>query len=105
MLADSLRAVVAQQLLKTADGKGRCAANEILISVPALSNLIREGKIGMINSLMQTGTSQGMITMDTALQALVSAGRITPLAAFEKAINKELFKKAVLESGAEVPPE
>jgi twitching motility protein PilT len=105
MLADSLRAVVAQQLLKTADGKGRCAANEILIAVPALSNLIREGKIGMINSLMQTGASYGMITMDVALQALIDQGRITPLAAFEKAINKELFKKAVVQSGAEVPPE
>ena len=105
MLADSLRAVVAQQLLKTADGKGRCAANEILIAVPALSNLIREGKIGMINSLMQTGTSLGMITMDVALQALIEQKRITPLAAYEKAINKELFKKAVVQSGAEVPPE
>ena len=94
MLADSLKAVVAQQLLKTADGKGRCAANEILVAVPALSNLIREGKIGMIQSLMQTSAHLGMVTMDGALQKLLSEGRISAEAAYEKAINKELFAKA-----------
>jgi len=94
MLADSLKAVVAQQLLKTADGKSRCAANEILVAVPALSNLIREGKIGMINSLMQTGASHGMQTMDSALQELLTQGRISAGAAYEKAINKDLFAKA-----------
>lgn len=103
MLADSLKAVVAQQLCKTADGKGRCAANEILISTSALGNLIREGKIAMINSMIQTGTAMGMQTMDQALMAYVKEGRITPLAAYEKAIDKEIFAKLLRESGDEMP--
>ena len=93
MLADSLKAVVAQQLLKTADGKGRCAANEVLISTSGLSNLIREGKIAMVNSTIQTGVSIGMQTMDQALQKLINDGKITPQAAYEKAIDKESFSK------------
>ena len=93
MLADSLKAVVAQQLLKTADGKGRCAANEVLVSTSALSNLIREGKIAMINSMIQTGAALGMQTMDMALAKYVKEGKITAEAAYEKAIDKENFKK------------
>jgi twitching motility protein PilT len=93
MLSDSLKAVLAQQLLRTADGKGRCAANEILIATPALSNLIREGKIAMINSVIQTGASLGMQSMDQALQKFVKEGRITLEAAYEKAIDKEIFAK------------
>ncbi|MEO5763601.1 MAG: type IV pili twitching motility protein PilT, partial [Vicinamibacteria bacterium] len=93
MLADSLKSVVAQQLLKTADGKGRCAANEVLVSTSALSNLIREGKIAMINSMIQTGGALGMQTMDQALARYVKEGKITAEAALEKAIDKEAFKK------------
>src|SRR5262245_5599456 len=98
MLADSLKSVIAQQLLKTSDGKGRCAANEILVSTSALSNLIREGKIAMINSMIQTGGALGMQTMDQALQKLIKEGRITAEAAWEKAIDKELFAKLVREA-------
>jgi twitching motility protein PilT len=104
MLADSLKAVVAQQLLKTADGKGRCAANEILVSTSALSNLIREGKISMINSMIQTGGALGMQTMDQALQKFVAEGRITAEAAYEKAIDKELFAKARAAAAAAAHP-
>jgi len=93
MLADSLKAVVAQQLLKTADGKGRCAANEVLITNAAISNLVREGKISMINSMIQTGVAQGMQSMDQALHKFVREGRITPQAALEKAIDKDSFQK------------
>ena len=100
MLADSLKAVVAQQLLKTADGKGRCAANEVLVSTSALSNLIREGKIAMINSMIQTGAALGMQTMDMALAKYVKEGKITAEAAYEKAIDKENFKKQM----APAPP-
>jgi twitching motility protein PilT len=105
MLADSLKAVVAQQLLKTADGKGRCAANEVLIASSALSNLIREGKIGMIGSMIQTGGQSGMQTMDQALQKLVAEGRVTPRAAFEKAMDKDIFARLMKENGEEVPEE
>jgi twitching motility protein PilT len=95
MLADSLKAVVAQQLLKTADGKGRVAANEVLLTSPALGNLIREGKTGMIASTIQTGSAQGMRSMDQALMKLVEEKRITAEAAYEKAIDKETFAKLV----------
>jgi twitching motility protein PilT len=91
MLSDSLKAVLAQQLLKTADGKGRCAAVEILISSPAVANLIRENKLSQIASTIQTGTSEGMQTMDQALQHLVDQKRVTPEAAYWKAIDKSLF--------------
>ena len=91
MLAESLKSVIAQQLLKTKDGKGRCAANEILIGSTALASMIREGKISQINSLIQTGTSSGMQTMDQHLMQLIKSDTITPQAAFEKAIDKNIF--------------
>lgn len=91
MLSDSLKAVLAQQLLKTADGKGRCAAVEILISSPAVGNLIRENKLNQIASIIQTGSNEGMQTMDQALQSMVDQKRITPEAAYWKAIDKSAF--------------
>jgi twitching motility protein PilT len=91
MLSDSLKAVLAQQLLKTSDGKGRCAAVEILISSSAVGNLIREGKLSQIGSIIQTGSADGMQTMDQALQQLVDQKRITPEAAYWKAIDKASF--------------
>lgn len=93
MLSEALKAVIAQQLLKTKDGKGRCAANEILIGSPALASMIREGKISQISSLIQTGTSAGMQTMDQHLMQLIKADKITPQAAYEKAIDKNVFLK------------
>ncbi len=90
MLSESLKAIVAQQLLRTVDG-GRCAANEILIGSSALASLIRSGKIAQINSLIQTGSSQGMQTMDQHLMALINKKKITGKAAYEKAIDKSLF--------------
>jgi twitching motility protein PilT len=92
MLSESLRAVIAQQLLRTVDGK-RCAANEILIGSPALASLIRSAKIAQINSLIQTGTSQGMQTMDQHLMDLVAKKIITSESAYEKAIDKNLFSR------------
>lgn len=91
MLSESLKAVLAQQLLKTADGKGRCAAVEILISSSAVGNLIREGKLPQIASIIQTGSAEGMMTMDQALQQLVDQRRITPEDAYWKAIDKSAF--------------
>ena len=91
MLADSLKAVIAQQLLKTKDGKGRCADLEILFGSNALASIIREGKINQIESMIQTGTSQGMQTMDQCLQKMIDEDKITVAAAREKAINKNLF--------------
>lgn len=91
MLSDSIKGILAQQLLKTADGRGRCAAVEILISSPAVANLIRENKLAQIASIIQTGSSEGMQSMDQALQILVDQKRITPEAAYWKAIDKAAF--------------
>ena len=91
MLSESLKAVIAQQLLKTRDGSGRCAANEILIGSSALASMIREGKISQISSLIQTGTNAGMQTMDQHLMQLVREEKITTRVAYEKAIDKNIF--------------
>ena len=94
MLADSLSGVVAQQLVKTTDNK-RCAAVEILIGGRALGNIIREGKTSMIPSYMQSGSGEGMQTMDQALVALVQAARITAEDAMTKATDKTVFERLV----------
>jgi twitching motility protein PilT len=76
-LAVALQGIVTQQLLPTADGSGRCCAAEVLIPTPAVRNLIREGKTHQLYSVMQTGGSHGMQTMDASLAQLVRAGTIT----------------------------
>ena len=77
MLSAALQGVVAQQLLPTADGRGRVPAVEVLIPTPAVRNLIREGKTHQIYSAIQTGGEHGMQTMDSALADLVRSGTIT----------------------------
>ena len=91
MLSESLRAVVAQQLVKTKDEKGRRAAVEILIGSTALANMIREAKFSQIDSLIQTGSTSGMQSMDEHLMQLIKEGDITREAAYEKATDKNLF--------------
>jgi len=80
MLSESLEAVVAQTLVKKKGGGGRVAACEILVGVPAVRNLIREGKLHQIPSMMQTGQRVGMQTLDMALADLVKRGMIEPTA-------------------------
>lgn len=89
MLSESLTAVISQNLLKTRDGNGRVASHEILISNPAVRNLIRENKITQINSVLQTGQASGMQTMDQSLQSLVRQGLIAPEVARKRAQNSE----------------
>ncbi len=91
VLAEVLRGVVAQQLLKKI-GPGRIPAFEILIGSTALSNAIREGKTSLINNQIQTGKSRGMISMDQSLTELVKAGVVEPGEALERAIDKETFR-------------
>jgi twitching motility protein PilT len=93
MLAESLAGIVAQQLLRSADGKRRVAAHEILTGSPALASMIRENKTFQIPSLMQGGQAQGMQTMDMALERYVRDGTISPETALEKALDKESFAK------------
>lgn len=95
MLSESLKAVLSQQLLKTADGKGRCAAVEILMSGTGVANLIREAKLTQVASAIQTGGGEGMQTMDQALQRLVEDGRIKAEDAYWKASDKSLFADMV----------
>ena len=93
MLSESLAGIVAQQLIRTADGKGRVAALEILLGSHAVASMIREGKTFQLASLMQSGKALGMQTMDVALEKLARAGTITPQSALEKADDKESFRK------------
>jgi twitching motility protein PilT len=93
MLSTSLRGVISQQLIPRADKRGRAAALEILINVPAVSNLIRQGKLDQLENTMQSGGQHGMRTMDSAIQELLDKGVITGRSAFEKAINKQRFEQ------------
>ena len=96
-LSQSLRSIIAQQLLKTADAKGRVAAIEVLICNTSVANLVREGKTGQIPSFMQMGVEEGMQTMDTALISLVKGKRITAEAALSRASDITNFKRAGIE--------
>jgi len=90
-LADSLKAVVSQNLFKRVDVKGRCAALEILIATPAVRNLIREGKTYQIASAMQTGKKYGMQTLDDAILEVLEKGWISPDDAYVNCIEKAKF--------------
>ena len=74
MIANSLQGVVTQTLLPTADGVGRTPALEVLLPDDAVRNLIRQGKVEQIYSVMQTNTSRGMQTMEQSLADLVQRG-------------------------------
>jgi twitching motility protein PilT len=90
MLSESLRAVIAQVLLKKVGG-GRTAAWEIMIGTPAIRNLIREDKVAQMYSAIQTGQAIGMQTLDQNLQELVKRGMVSRLDARTKAVNKDTF--------------
>jgi twitching motility protein PilT len=92
MLANSLRGVLAQLLLKKADGAGRIAVNEILIASPAVSAIIREGATQKLQDVIVAGKGQGMQFMDDAIQALLHRGTVSPHEAFMKAVDKNRFK-------------
>jgi twitching motility protein PilT len=92
MLANSLRGVLAQLLLKKADGSGRVAVNEILIASAAVSAIIREGATQKLQDVIVSGKGQGMQFMDDAIWALLQQGIVTPHEAFMKAIDKNRFK-------------
>lgn len=76
MLSESLRGVIAQTLFKRADKPGRIAAIEVLVSTPAVANLIREGKTFQIPSSMQVGAEVGMITFESYVGKLLNEGKI-----------------------------
>ena len=90
MLSESLRAVISQTLLKKIGG-GRVAAHEIMIATSAIRNLIREDKVPQMYSAIQTGSAQGMQTLDQCLQGLVNRQIIAKAVASKVAANKTLF--------------
>jgi twitching motility protein PilT len=92
MLSTSLRGVISQQLLQRADKQGRVAALEILVNTPAVSNLIRQGKLDQLENTMQSGAAHGMRTMDSAIQQLLDQRAITGKEAYKKGINKSKFE-------------
>lgn len=102
MLGGSLVAIVSQLLVKSADLKGRCCANEILIATSGLANTIREGNISMIKNMIQSGGQLGMQTMDTALEKLVTAGKADPDDVYLKATDKQKFQRFVQQKAAAV---
>jgi twitching motility protein PilT len=92
MLSTSLRGVISQQLIQRADKRGRVAALEILINTPAVSNLIRQGKLDQLENSMQSGGAHGMRVMDSAIQELFDKGVINGRSAYEKSDNKQRFE-------------
>ena len=99
-LAATLQGVVSQTLVPRASGTGRVIATEILLTTPAISNLIREGKAHQITSSMQAGRALGMHTMDQHLADLVNEGEITREAAVEKAHDLDSLERLMgLERG------
>jgi len=90
MLSESLRAVVAQTLMKRIGG-GRIAAHEIMLATPAIRNLIREDKVAQMFSAIQTGQNVGMHTLDQYLEGLVSRGIVARNEAMRKAVDRKLF--------------
>jgi twitching motility protein PilT len=102
VLAENLRAVVAQQLLRRKGG-GRTAAFEILLGSSALSNAIREGKTSLINNQIQTGKSRGMISMDHSLAELLRADMIEPDEALDRAFDRDTIRSVIAASAPEPP--
>ena len=99
-LSESLKGVVAQNLFKRIDKKGRIAVLEILVVTPATSNLIREGKTFQIPSVIQTGKKYGMQSLDDAILEALQEKKISPEDAYDKSIVKERFVQFLKE-----PPE
>jgi len=90
-LADCIQGVVSQTLLPHASGKGRVLATEIMIGTPGIKNLIREGEVAQIPTLIQTGAQYGMHTMDRCLKDLYKAKLITYDVAISKVKNVQEF--------------
>ena len=94
-LSTTLKAVLSQQLVPTADGKGRALAAELMVVTPAIRNLIREAKTPQIVNSLATSADVGSITMDNALIALQKAGKISQQTAEEAAHDPEQVKRSV----------
>ncbi|MCG6988308.1 MAG: type IV pilus twitching motility protein PilT [Gemmatimonadetes bacterium] len=98
MLAESLKGVIAQVLLRTKDGRGRRAALEIMVGTSPVANLIRENKTFQIPSMIQTGKKDGMQLLDQHILEYLMSGMITSEEAYMKSSNKQAFKQYLKEA-------
>jgi twitching motility protein PilT len=92
MLSNSLRGVVAQLLLKRADGQGRLAVNEILVAKSSVAAIIREGATFKLSDELKTGKADGMQLMDDAIFGYLQQGLVSPQEAYMKSIEKGRFE-------------
>jgi twitching motility protein PilT len=97
--------VVTQSLLPTADGAGRVPALEILIPDDAIRNLVRQGKVEQIYSVMQTASSRGMQTMEQSLAELVLRGVITKQVALGTSSRRDQLEGLLERAGFAAPAE
>jgi twitching motility protein PilT len=97
MLAESMKGVVSQVLLRKKGGKGRLAAHEIMVGTNAIMNLVRENKIHQIPSMIQTGKKDGMQLMDQAILEALMSDQIDGTEAYMKAHHKQAFKQYLKE--------
>ena len=89
MMSETLRVVISQQLIKRIDGPGRVPAVEVLVNTSSVSNMIREGKTFQLNTAMQTGKSEGMISMEAYIKELVNLGWISDDEAKRRGLGQE----------------
>jgi twitching motility protein PilT len=101
MLAESLKGVISQTLCKKIGG-GRVAAMEVLLSTPAVSNLIREGKTFQIPSVMQTSRKMGMSLLNDVLLDLVETNQVEPKEAYMRSVEKTMFLSALKAKGRDI---
>ena len=104
MLSESIEGIITQTLLPSKDGKGRVAALEVLVGVPALRNLIRENKTAQIMSVIQTGAQHGMQSLDQSLRELVMQGKLSREEAMKKSPNPAQFNEPGAGAGVGVAP-
>lgn len=98
-LSSALKAVVSQRLLPNASATGRVPAVEIMVTTPGIANLIRQGKDDMIYSAIETGSLQGMMTMEQCLVQLIGEGKIGMTTGLGAARSEEFLKKRLAARG------
>lgn len=100
ILANALRGVCVQFLVAKADGSGRCAVNEVLAGTSGVASAVREGYISKLNTMIQSGAADGMITLDDSLRKKVEAKVITAAEALGRANDKARFQALIKDTGA-----
>jgi twitching motility protein PilT len=105
LLGDSLAGIISQQLLRTASGKGRVLALEVLVGGGAVAAMIRQGQVPQLAGMMQAGQASGMQTLDQHLERLLAEGTIAAEDALEVAQDREAFARTIkrLQPGFELP--